>query len=267
MSPPGLTGCPRPRRHPARRGLCARHRRLGGRRTRDRRGQRRPRSGQGRKDHADRVGPGDPRRYERRNHPAEPGVREEVPQRADQAGGAELHRSEDHAQARRLRQQPARRHPGQPGLPGHGLLRPGRAAHPARQLRRDLRLEHPLPEHRSSTSTESPPTAPTSAADGSTASPRPASSSASTTTRTCCGRRAWSRRRPGASSPPGSPASRSGANCPSSSATSTSTRPSTPSECSRTSTPPPRPATPCSAAVRGFDTAATKNAAATLPTG
>ncbi len=84
----------------------------------------------GREGHAAGVGPGGPRRPERRDDPAQPRVRGEVPQRHHQADLEELHRPQDHPEAGAVRHAPARRGGGQPGLPRHGVLREGGDAAP-----------------------------------------------------------------------------------------------------------------------------------------
>ncbi|CAM5728261.1 hypothetical protein SANTM175S_07888 [Streptomyces antimycoticus] len=175
-----------------------------GRRCRDRRGHRDTRSGQGRKDHADRVGPGDTRA----------GTNGEIQQlnwefekkhpNADQAGRPGSSTDLQHLpEAGRLRQQSTRCHPGNQGYPEHGGLRPGRAAHPVEQHGSTTGTPAtPAP----SEPTGSPPTATTGRA-GSLGSPRPASTSASTTTRTCCGGPGSSPRAP-AESPTAGPGPR-----------------------------------------------------------
>ena len=80
----------------------------------------------GRRRHLDGVGPEHRHGHQRRAGRAQQPVPAEVPQREDRAGEPVVLRPQDHAQAGSDLEEPAGRGAGQPGLPGHGLLRLGR---------------------------------------------------------------------------------------------------------------------------------------------
>ena len=113
--------------------------------------------------HADRLGPGGPRRPGQADQAAQPGLPGEVPERDDQAGREVLRRPQHDAQARRLRRQGARRRAGQPGPPGHGPARQGRAAARRSTPTRTATSGATATRRRCSTSTASPTTARSSA--------------------------------------------------------------------------------------------------------